>query len=492
LREDASSDALALVVALGYTPPPPSQGVRTFDFDKMEFNLNGLIVKVYRFRDDVETPWFQAKPIVLFLEYTQVTHAVDHVHPDDKMAFKDLVESKGVPLEGCSVPLGYHEGKAIFINESGLYALMFGSKKREAKEFKHWVTREVLPHLRKHGSYTCPSNGEICKEGGLVTTVELRPKPKKTQNSTRKDCAATALCDKVRSFFDLVKEASPGLSGSRLKLLTMLSYASFLQLVAVEERMSVDAVSAVVKDFSFGLKAIVPEKWMELASAAVAGAKETSPAAIPTGDAERDFTTGAKDDPVTVKRGKVAFVAEGDHGAAKDAANAMWVQLLRRNDRLFFLDSWRNHKGLELRTLSALLSAGHLAERLCSANPDPAICKQLRLQGVAVQEGDWAGFQASHKFDGIYLDLCSGSESYVRLQLELATSRSAPNCVLGWTLTERDFNGTPLLLRSMLLSEFLYDLGWRPAMQRMSASTLLHRSSASRHQVMTQFWVKQQ
>jgi hypothetical protein len=129
---------------------------------------------------------------------------------------------------------------------------------------------------------------------------------------------------------------------------------------------------------------------------------------------------------------------------------------------------------------------------LYSANPDVAICNQLRSQGVQVQQGDWAAFHLSHKLDGVYLDLCSGSESYARVQLELATSRAATNCVLAWTLTERDFNGTPFLLRAMSLSEFLVDLGWTPAMQRLSASTLLHRSAISRLQVMTQFWVKQQ
>jgi hypothetical protein len=272
----------------------------------------------------------------------------------------------------------------------------------------------------------------------------------------------------------------------------MLSYASFLKLVAAEKEMSVDAASAVLKDSTFGLKAIVPEKWAGLALAAVADAKTASAAtAIPTGDLDREGSSGASGgDDRSNKRRRPCFIAEGDHGVAKDAANAMWVQLLRRNDRIFFLDSWKNQKGLELRTLSALLSAGHLAECLYSANPDAAICKQLRTQGVTVQDGDWAHFQTSHKFDGIYLDLCSGSEGYVRVQLELATSRSAPDCVLGWTLTERDFNGTPFLLRSMVLSEFLFDLGWKPAMQRLSASTLLHRSSASGQQVMTQFWSK--
>ena len=42
----------------------------------------------------------------------------------------------------------------LFVNESGMYALVFGSKQPNAKAFKRWVTKEVLPSLRKHGTYT--------------------------------------------------------------------------------------------------------------------------------------------------------------------------------------------------------------------------------------------------------------------------------------------------------------------------------------------------
>ena len=54
----------------------------------------------------------------------------------------------------------YYQGNpnAVFINESGLYALIFSSKLSQAKEFKRWVTSEVLPSLRKHGSYCCKEN----------------------------------------------------------------------------------------------------------------------------------------------------------------------------------------------------------------------------------------------------------------------------------------------------------------------------------------------
>ena len=58
------------------------------------------------------------------------------------------------------LPNGFHDVLAIelknakYINESGLYCFIFGSKMEEAKVFKHWVTREVLPTIRKTGSYS--------------------------------------------------------------------------------------------------------------------------------------------------------------------------------------------------------------------------------------------------------------------------------------------------------------------------------------------------
>jgi len=59
--------------------------------------------------------------------------------------------------------------------------------------------------------------------------------------------------------------------------------------------------------------------------------------------------------------------------------------------------------------------------------------------------------------------------------------------VKAWTLVERDFNGEPLLLRVLGLGEFLQDRGWRPALRRVRASTLLHRSGGGQ-QVVTQLW----
>lgn len=85
-------------------------------------------------------PWFVGKDVATALGYSNSRDAIlKHVHEDDKGVAK------------CDTPSGKQE--MTVINESGLYALIFGSKLDSAKRFKHWVTSEVLPSIRKTGSY---------------------------------------------------------------------------------------------------------------------------------------------------------------------------------------------------------------------------------------------------------------------------------------------------------------------------------------------------
>lgn len=86
-------------------------------------------------------PWFVSKDVADILGYSNPRDAISK-HVDD--------EDKGVA--NCDT-LGGRQNFSI-INESGLYALIIGSKLPAAKKFKHWVTSEVLPSIRKTGSYT--------------------------------------------------------------------------------------------------------------------------------------------------------------------------------------------------------------------------------------------------------------------------------------------------------------------------------------------------
>lgn len=86
-------------------------------------------------------PWFVGKDVAAALGYKEIQKAVrDHVDDDDK------------GVSEMDTPGGNQ--KITVINESGLYALIFGSKLENAKKFKRWVTSEVLPQIRKTGAYT--------------------------------------------------------------------------------------------------------------------------------------------------------------------------------------------------------------------------------------------------------------------------------------------------------------------------------------------------
>lgn len=87
-------------------------------------------------------PWFVGKDIAEALGYSNTRDALaTHVMDDDK---NTVVISDGKRRGNPN---------QVIINESGVYALIFGSKLDSAKRFKHWVTSEVLPQIRRAGSY---------------------------------------------------------------------------------------------------------------------------------------------------------------------------------------------------------------------------------------------------------------------------------------------------------------------------------------------------
>lgn len=113
--------------------PISSTGLQIFNND--EFGS----VRVVMVDDE---PWFVGKDVADVLGYNNTRDALSkRVDDEDKMdgvAIRDSIGRDQVP---------------VLINESGLYSLIFSSKLSSAKRFKHWVTAEVLPSIRKHGLY---------------------------------------------------------------------------------------------------------------------------------------------------------------------------------------------------------------------------------------------------------------------------------------------------------------------------------------------------
>ena len=94
-------------------------------------------------------PWFRGKDVALTLGYSKTnTVKALHRHVDSE----DLIKMRDI--SGWSVvDVPENDLKSIYVNESGLYSLIMGSKLPAAKSFKRWVTKEVIPSIRKTGRY---------------------------------------------------------------------------------------------------------------------------------------------------------------------------------------------------------------------------------------------------------------------------------------------------------------------------------------------------
>ena len=115
------------------------------------------------------SPWFVGK---------DVSEALGYAKPTD--AIRKRVDDEDRGISKMETPSGIQE--MTIINESGLYSLIFGSKLESAKKFKHWVTSEVLPQIRKTGGYGMPQQyvkqdiplGEVASYLKVMDRVAVR------------------------------------------------------------------------------------------------------------------------------------------------------------------------------------------------------------------------------------------------------------------------------------------------------------------------------
>ena len=99
-------------------------------------------ISVIKCRDEI---WFMGKNIAKALGYEKTRNAIlKHVDDDDKSILEDIRRGPQI-----GAPFKNEQGGSIFIDESGLYSLIFGSRLESAKNFKRWVTKDVLPSIRK-------------------------------------------------------------------------------------------------------------------------------------------------------------------------------------------------------------------------------------------------------------------------------------------------------------------------------------------------------
>lgn len=130
--------------------------------------------------------WFVGKDVATALSYADTDQAIRvNVDDEDKKSitrkqWEEMALNKE-PVQTAASLFGAEFGgtqRLTFINESGLYSLIFSSKLPKAKEFKHWVTSEVLPSIRKYGYYFAPNAEMHLREFAMnsVTTEEEKAK----------------------------------------------------------------------------------------------------------------------------------------------------------------------------------------------------------------------------------------------------------------------------------------------------------------------------
>lgn len=104
------------------------------------FNFENQQVRTIEFKNE---PWFVANDVTTILGLSNTTVALQRLDEDERAKYN----------------LG-RQGMTNIVNEYGLYNLVLASRKPEAKQFKRWITHEVLPAIRKHGAYLTPDKLE--------------------------------------------------------------------------------------------------------------------------------------------------------------------------------------------------------------------------------------------------------------------------------------------------------------------------------------------
>ena len=113
---------------------------------------NELFGSVRSVVDGNGNPWFVGLDVARCLGYSNTNEALkDHVDSEDKIGGDGGREMLPPPITFIDSMGRQQTQYPVWINESGLYSLIFGSKLPAAKEFKHWVTSIVLPSMRKVG-----------------------------------------------------------------------------------------------------------------------------------------------------------------------------------------------------------------------------------------------------------------------------------------------------------------------------------------------------
>lgn len=154
-----------------------------------------------------DTPYFVGKDVAEILGYKDTVNALkSHVDDEDKL--------------GWQITTSGQKRNVTLINESGAYALVFGSKLPNARKFKHWVTSEVLPSIRKTGGYKVEAKPmddmEILCRAVLISDKRI----KALENKIELDAPKVAYADYASASKDsvLIRDFCHGLPKEGIKI----------------------------------------------------------------------------------------------------------------------------------------------------------------------------------------------------------------------------------------------------------------------------------
>lgn len=179
-------------------------------------------------------PWFVGKDVAEKLGYAKPQNAIA-AHVDDEDKTTALIQGTG----------SNYKSNAVIVNESGLYSLIISSKLPTAKEFKHWVTSDILPSIRKHEMYITPQKTkEILNDpdvliAALTTLKEEREKRKalEVENAKQKKTIA---------------HQKKAISGQKQLITTMKPKANYCDLVLKAK--NAVSITQIAKDY--GMSAV--------------------------------------------------------------------------------------------------------------------------------------------------------------------------------------------------------------------------------------------
>lgn len=163
-------------------------------------------------------PWFVAADVCKALELSNPTVATDRLDEDERSKFN----------------LG-RQGETIVINEPGLYSLVLGSRKPEAKAFKRWITHEVVPSIRSHGAYLTDDMVEkVLTDPDTIIRLAQQIKEAKAQLAQAED--TIRLMEPKAAYYDAVAESRGSLNFRETAKLFKIKERDFIGFL-IEQKM---------------------------------------------------------------------------------------------------------------------------------------------------------------------------------------------------------------------------------------------------------------